>query len=260
MNRSDNQELQIQRCVDGEMSRGEQREFLRSLEHDPEAWRQLALTYVETQWLDADMSRLAFGHDEAPAESSDCATTTSGVAVSSAHRQQAAAPNHRASVPAAHHELKTPWKTVALAIACAALAITVGYQAGVRHEPDSARPGSLLTRGETPLPLPDGSRSNPPDSNAGNAGTVRARPVMHLQIPAGPERSEQLEVPVFEFADFNSESVTGEGSDLIPELQGLLNLSGYEIDRSRQLIHYQLDDGRQIAVPIETVQIRSRSL
>lgn len=42
-------ELDIQRCIDGQMSEGDQHALLRRLESLPDGWRQLSLAFVENQ-------------------------------------------------------------------------------------------------------------------------------------------------------------------------------------------------------------------
>ena len=61
-----NNELQLQRLVDGEMNPEERFTFLELAEAEPERWRDIALSFIESQRLDEDLGDL-FAPIESPA-------------------------------------------------------------------------------------------------------------------------------------------------------------------------------------------------
>lgn len=121
-------ELEIQHCVDGELSDDQQQALLTRLEETPDGWRMLALAFVEHQvWGDGCRAIV----DAVPAQT---ATRARGAARSMPH-----------------------WMTAAVAVV---IAVGLGFAAGQRWGPAAGpvltgvRPSDPSDQDERPAPQP----------------------------------------------------------------------------------------------------------
>src|SRR6185436_18926447 len=86
-------------------------------------------------------------------------------------------------------------------------------------------------------------------------------PNMRLVVNGGPnEADEVVEVPLVE-ADRLNEALFGQWSQTLPpEVLQMLERSGHQVVRERQLVPVELRDGRRVVVPMDQVEIRPVSV
>lgn len=220
----------LDRLVDGELTGDEYRAALASLEDQADGWRQCAMAFLQAQALGAELGELRRNLD-LPKES-----------------QLAAA-----GLPAAPSEVSRSGKTrrfdvASLFLIAASFVIAFGL-------------GSVL-----PSLLGSGKISQE-QSVAGNPlATQETAPARHQALrPVGDvrlmmdgpggEMTDAGQVPLYETeADFEP-FLRQDRPGLGPELVELLRQSGHDVVRQQQYVPGQLEDGRQIIVPVEQYRI-----
>jgi hypothetical protein len=206
-------ELEIQRCVDGELSDDQQRALLTRLEGTPDGWRLLALAFVEYQvW--GEGCRAVVG--AIPAQTSLCAR---GPVRSTAR-----------------------WLAAAAAVV---IAVGVGFTAGQRW-------------GSGPMgPLVAGAGAATGDS--ARAERPAPEPVMNLEFVRDGDSTPEMTIPVFDRQDLGAEY--WDEPDIVPaDVRQALFRRGYDVRQQREFVSIPLSDGRQIAVPVDTVLMSYRGL
>lgn len=205
-------ELDFQRCVDGELSDIDQQALLSRLEQTPEGWRTLALAFVEQQVWGQGCRALV--------ESSPSSAQLPA----------------RGLVPA-----WTRWLTMAVALA---MAVGLGFAAGLQ-----SRPGPVVA---------DRS-SGGPVGEPGPGPQRTPQPVMNLEFVGNSESSPQMTIPVFDRQDLGPDY--WEEQELLPsDVRQALSQRGYDVRQQREFVSIPLDDGRQVAVPVDTVLMTYRGL
>ena len=149
-----------------------------------------------------------------------------------------------------------------MAAGIAALAFVLGWRA------HPARVVEMRDAGVPPA-LEIVNRSKPPDAPAIADGpasdeSVRDEPgpsdpipavrtVGHLRIGSAAGAPT---VPILAGPGIDEQWVRNQPPPITEHQQALLEQQGYQIDRRRRLITARLADGRQVAVPIDQVQVR----
>jgi len=235
-------EALLDRLVDGELAQSKQQEVLRQLECHPEGWRQLALAFLEAQTWRREMPRLV-------------ATPL---------------PQNPQTVvrPPSHGRIRSPaWQILVLAGG-----ILVSFLGGywIRdlwpvfppHFQEGVVQGTLLphTVPETKTytntktyregRLEEASKSRGIDSSFGWEYVT-------LTTGKGPDGvPEVVRVPVI---PASPEHRLASPSPAIPEeLLQLLRHWGAEVSHSRHLVPIRIEDGRQIVIPVEHVELYHR--
>jgi hypothetical protein len=219
---------EFDRLVDGELSPEEYRALLASLDDAPDGWRNCALAFLEAQALATEIGGVRRGlrlSDDEKAET-----------------RPVSLPKRRFHVP------------TLLAIAAS---FVIAFGLGVSG-PQFFRPGPQ----ENPLA---GNNQQSGSAIASANGTdqdgVRHqvfRPIGNVKLVMdgpGGESAEAAEVPVYEVGQYLEQFLSERQPAVSPELVQLLRQSGHEVERQQQLMPAQLEDGRQIIVPIERYQI-----
>lgn len=211
-------ELEIQRCVDGELSDDEQQTLLARLEGTPGGWRTLALAYVEHQvWGDACRNTV----DAVPSQTSTCdVRRTPGT-------------SHRVAVAAA----------LVIAVGC-------GFAAGQRW---NSSPAGLNDLGVT--------QSGDTTSTGATDRVAQSipQPVMNLEFVSDATSDPDMTIPVFDRHDLGPE-YWNEPQIMPADVRQALSRRGYDVRQQREFMSFPLDDGRQIAVPVDTVLLQYRGL
>lgn len=98
------------------------------------------------------------------------------------------------------------------------------------------------------------------DAAPGAVAITTPQPVMNVElVSSDPEAAEPLTIPVYDasVADFGFWDET----PLIPDdLQEQLFRQGYDIHQAREFYRIPLDDGSEIALPVDTVHVRYAGL
>jgi hypothetical protein len=226
-------ELEIQRLVDGELGLADHQALLRRLELSPGAWRRVALAFVEDRvWRTACREEDAAGASD---------TDAPGVRVTPVRTAAAARPR------------KTPRTTWWPAIVASLLiGVGVGLIAdGLRRDPDAVvannhgQPGSATGEGQAAG-----------DGQANGTRWETARPVLNVELAADAIGQDQsVEVPVYDPAEVRGD--LWRSNDMVPErVREFLSRSGYRVEEARRVYTIPLDDGRQIAIPVDSVDVR----
>lgn len=230
-------ELDIQRCVDGELSEAAQQELLQRLDETDIGWRDLALAFVENQVIAGACRRAAERETEPPAAISPAAPRT---------RQHAAPPIARRRLSV------TNW-TVTLA--SAVIGVGIGLLAGGgRSVVDSTATPPVATAASDPAP----TSARDPDSPTTH-DTDFPQPVMNVEFADASGDASNWTLPVYAADDLGPDY--WQAGDVLPsEIERDLSRRGYRLDHEREFYSIPLDDGREIAVPVDTYQVRYTGL
>ena len=218
----------LDRLVDGEMNRQAQRELFARLDDEPDGWRRLALAFVESQALAADLGGVAdWPRDfvEPPAEQS-------------ARRGETA----RASG-------LRPWSRV-LSLA-ASLLICAGIGFGV------GRAWQMRSNA--------GDKTAPSVSSGVVQAGVQATQDIAREVPdqRGPlgvftlptADGTQVQVPIYNASDRGEAALSPPASAMPEEVYRALRARGHHVERQNRYWPIDLGDGRQIIVPVEQVDV-----
>lgn len=221
-----------QRCVDGELSAVQLREYVNSLSDHTESWRQLALAFVEQQLVSQSVRDWSQTLDEVSSSSEESTTATAAQSANGTRRIR--------MLPAVSLLACLGWIGVGL------LGWELSRQAVRRDDGSSASLSSAVQANPENQP----EQITPISHSAGRA-QADADPVMQLIVSAD-ELGTEVEIPVFD-PPSTSEWIES-GRPVVQEhLKSALYESGYSITQHRSYITLQLDDGRQIAVPRDTL-------
>ncbi len=214
------------RLVDGELSPEEYRALIASFDDEPGAWRRCALAFLEAQALTGELGRVRGAYDLADR------------------------PSIKHASPRAAHGFPLTFLAVAASFL---LAFGLGVYAP-RFFNDGVQETPLA--GNVSLPGAHQEPAQPRHESLKPIGNVRL--VMDGSTSDGAQSGE---LPVYEGEDLD-QLLRQQAPALAPELVDLLRQRGHSVEQQRQLVPVQLEDGRQLVVPIEGYQIipvRNRS-
>lgn len=256
----------IQRCVDGELSESEQMEFIRSLDLNqcPEAWRLLALEFLECQALQKALADSATFLSLTETHSAE--TTIAGrPAVHSVDSSQ----RRRGSLRDA--------KSLVL-VACVLLGFALGFGTdfaglirrgeliGSRHAAPNADPsnGSLI---ESPYNLPGSEftdagipRSSSQSSRNQLVSNPARQPIMQLRIvPPGRHPAEGMLIPIYPDHEIQDIPLVPSSVTLPEEFRRLVRDQGFDIEQRNKTYRVRLQNGSDVIVPAQTIHVRHAS-
>jgi len=222
--KGDVDDLLLQRLVDGELSDEDRSGVLASLDARPQLWRTVALAFVEDQLWSGELRRDAAG-DERPSE-------------------PARAPR---TAPAS----RRAWAPVVAVAASLLGMLGLGYQIGRHQElrPVIAQSGGDL-RHSQPAAIPTVDTS-----------TVAAAPAAPCRVQLvyrGGEQEQSLELPVYDASELPGEFWQGPDPASVEELNRELADQGYRVDWDIEYLSRNLDGGKCLLVPLQTVAIQHR--
>ena len=216
-------EQQIDRLVDGELDNDQQRALLRELDDHPRHWRDAALAFVEAQVWSRELRELVSADASASAETPK--------------------PEQKSVGGRYSH-----WIQLLLATAAGAMLVICIQQFLVTAD-QPTRPSPELIAGQgDPLQEQDIFQ---PDSEAGPQPVGDAT---FLVSTGGQEQMMQL--PVFA-ANEMTDSWLAHDAPLPADVVEVLNQSGRAWQRQRELVPVELEDGRQVIVPINHISFES---
>jgi hypothetical protein len=213
-------ELELQRCVDGELPALERRNFLERVETTPAGWKTLALAFLENQ--DFDAAGVEF-RQSAPASPATLASNTP-------------------TIPR-----RTPvWAVRSLGLAASvAVAFWIGRQGGQPASHDSADENGSIA-----------SQTYAPEQSLANGQRGVMKPAATLEFPISGEGNEALTIPVYDRQTLANE---GPEIPLWPDFSRKNSLSqppGYRLTSERNLISIPLETGETVYVPVEVSGVR----
>lgn len=250
---------ELDRMVDGELSKEEQRALLQRLEETPTGWRELALAYVEASvWKDQ------FSPTKAILESGSASTRPSVIASSGDNHLGISHPNGKSEAR----------QQSALSNVFAAVAVLLVFGLGIwLGRTQIELPGQPSQIADT-LQSPSTNVANTPPQVDPIAPTPTVNRNTDSPIPKTVQvvysdgQSDVLRVVDVPIAD----SVLGDGSkqldefwhrpeSAIPaELRAELEQTGHRITESRDLWPAQLPDGRSVVIPVSQVHVANNPL
>lgn len=225
-------ERQLDRLVDGELPEAERRDLLVRLESEPGGWRRCALAFLEHQcFRESLFPAIASRSDSAVAE-------LAYVAPKSSRRS--------------HGWLRTASFVAASFVA----ALWLGHVVWPSRQPVSPN-GSAPVAVDKQNNTANGAvlvraGSNQPGDVSGMAAPWQ---LVTLKVPNAAGGAREVRVPAFERSALDEQWLSNLPS-IPPEILQRLHQTGHNVQRSRELMPVSLEDGRQLIVPVEQVEIR----
>ena len=224
-------EGRLDRLVDGELNETDRRELLLQFEREPEGWRRCALAFLEAQCWKQELGLMARSPEAGTAQSP-------------------AAMPVPATVRTANSSWRGSWRqnlATALTLgACFLIALALGLSlrgngVGGGHSPDSAQ----IRSAKEEIQL--NNRAQP---------TLVAQPVDELlTIDAPNGQTESLRVPRAHRDAFGL-NVAGQAPDAIPPaVEQAFQRAGHEVVQQREIVPAQMNNGHQLMVPVDHVEI-----
>ena len=225
----------IDLLVDGELPSDQRRELLNRFEHEPAGWRHCALAFLEAQSWRGDLSALL--KEPAPEQPAP--------AVSQPVVSRPLAP---ARSPAGSGWL-VPFYTLA-----AALLVAVGIGLGWRFNPRT--PG-----GSSAIDQFAGSHGGSTFNVGGRAPVESRRPqswgnVNLVVDPRGNRADSQVQVPVVEGQELDNRWLREQPEAVPGDVVRALEQMGNRVHQQRRLVPFRLDDGRNVVVPVDQVDVQ----
>jgi hypothetical protein len=225
MSKSTELELQIQRLVDGELTRPQIQQLLRAAEAEPTMWRELAVAFAEDRILASEARQYARGEAVLPE------------GASGQDRYDHMNPT------AEQHGSPSAWRSAGLWLAAAAMllcAAGLGFLAGRGGTPSI--PSDLLA-GKASSP----SAATTPASGAYTFQFIdnQGQPIPNASLPLlTEEAAAQL--------GYNPARAA-----IPPALQSEFRRAGYELQPEVKFIEGRMNDGRRVTLPYSDLKIRS---
>ncbi len=222
------EERGIDLLVDGELDDARRRELLLRLENTPGAWRRCALAFLEAQsWRQGAGAMLAEPSPASPAPVS--------VAV--------------AVEPVASHSFwRSSWGNllaVAASFGCA-FALGAWYRSS---------DGPVTAQGAGAVAIVDPAASDPASNVAAGAADNTPEDYVTLLVDGVADgESNQMQLPVRAWGDV-ADSFAQQPLAIPDSLIEEIEQAGHTVRQRRQLVPVDLQDGRQMIVPMDEVQI-----
>jgi hypothetical protein len=227
--------------VDGELSESQRRKLLACLEHEPGGWRRCAVAFLEAQSWRRDIG--ALGQRE-PKQSISAELASPAAVMPLPRRTSLAGAAGR-------------WLAVAAAFL---LALGIGIlardhgrgtveQAGVA--PQVAPETTLADVSKTPNVA---ERSPSKQSEAQNQNAPWKTVTVSYGGPG--ESREAIRLPVTECPRIDESWLRNAMPGLPANVADMLRRNGYQVNESPQLLPVPMQDGRQLVVPVNQVELR----
>jgi hypothetical protein len=216
-------DLMFDRLVDGELSDGERRRLLESLDTRPEGWRRCALAFLEAQTWRDDLGWLL--HEPGGERAVD-ANVSSSPAIAS------------------RRALKLGMASLAIA-ASLLIAFSLGRMQGDQGPQVANLPSNPAAPMVSAVPPP---KSQPPTSTG-----VDDALILWARDDEGQPRS--LRVPLVDAGTLDRQLGVEFRSGLPADVRAQLHDRGYDVQSKRRYAPLWLDNGRPMIVPVEDTKI-----
>ena len=229
------------RLVDGELGEQGRRALLAGLDDEPGGWRRCALAFLESQCWKQSLNTMGQSAEE-----------------SKKHAPRAV-PAPELNLPPSHRSRWTnPLGTLLAMAACFLVAFYIG---SLFHGTDRDR---LLTpaglTGEVATTV--GAKQPPAKSDPSNlalADSVPPKPKgsepWRMVTVAAPTGST-LKVPAVERENIDPDWLENLPSAIPEDVMQAMNRTGHQVEQQRELVPVNLEDGRQLVVPVDQVKVR----
>jgi hypothetical protein len=241
-------DIRLDLLVDGELPENDYRALLAALDEQPGGWRRCALAFLEAQALRHDVAGLRqsmnLGLPDRPDEPPGMKST--GPAPHSPQRDLRGASS-------------VAWKSIAIAASFLA-AFLLGIWGPKWLQTQTAKVGRPVMDAALAQPgstgIVDWQFDPRPGAGLGQRQQT-ARPVGNVQlvVDRGSGAAKTGSLPVYDAPHDVESWLSEERSGLSPQVIQELQNRGHRVLRQTQYIPMQLEDGRQIIVPVEGYQI-----
>jgi len=230
--------------VDGELSTEEQRELFARLDARPEGWRRCALAFVESQAWRSDLRTMT----AVRAETSPPSSAPSPVEPPAMTKPKPDEVPPTPVRPARGFRLPR-WSQAAMTLAASLLcAFFLGLEAR-RIWPAADAPKTIAVVPDVPR-VPDKA-----PSTADNQATLVSQNELVGALTLGRTPQESVEVPVFRGPEYE-QWVRDQPSAIPEDVRRAMEASGHHVEVERRFVPLTLEDGRQVIVSVEDVEVR----
>jgi len=217
-----NEEILLDRLVDGELTGSERRQLLESFDKRPEGWRRCALAFLEAQSWREEMGQVARG---LVSEAKEPKSPASSVA-----------PNRKSSWSAA------TWLAMAASLL---VAFGLGW---IQHE----RGHSIAVN--SPNPSGQIASVTPPSNSSPKQGTKPSDAVTFFVRDDGG-RMQPVRVPLVDANTLDKELGVTFQTGVPDDVRNQLKDNGYTVNSKRQYAPLWLENGRPMILPVEDTNI-----
>lgn len=234
------------RLVDGELNQEEYRQLLSSLDERPAGWKQCALAFLEAQALGHELG----GYERDGGRSAAEGPPHSGDMIDSEPDTITLAG------PRSGGAQLSPWGMAGIAASFLA-ALGIGLWSSQSRNGGVANTAGVATQAGLLSGFRAGRAPTPTSPAFELAGTECQRHLVNkvTLVVEGPNEKQQLiDLPVVE-AEGDPMEYLALDSAVPTDVREALQRSGHQLQRRRQYIPVRLQDGRQIVLPIEEVEI-----
>lgn len=231
-------DLLFDRLADGELSESERRELLAGLDREPGAWRRCALAFLEAQSWRQELGGL---RQEAGPQAEEPRRFHSGVS-----RRTPRLPRYGGTL---------------LAMAASFLA-ALWLGSMIDEARDTPRPGTAGPRqlagvedGRTTVeaPRPEGISAEAPAQADRGSGPWE---VVTVSVPEGLQGIEgPIRLPALARDRFDEQWLRNLPPVVPDDVVGALKRTGHEVRQRREWLPLRMQDGRQLVVPIDNVDV-----
>ncbi|MCH8044595.1 MAG: hypothetical protein IID44_12855 [Planctomycetes bacterium] len=207
--------------VDGELTDEQTRWLLAALDESSDGWRRCALSFVEAQSWGRDLGMIR-------------ETSLAGVADPTAHSTHAGSIDSKRLLPL----LLTAAASVLIALA-AGIGIGQSWRAEILE------------------PVAEPNKSAQPEGGVSLVKTAPPKTPPHSQLLSNSNSDgKSFQLPVYLPDQVSEDYLRDTPPPLSARLRQALARSGHEATVQRELIPVQLEDGNQVIVPVDQVQLR----
>ncbi len=218
-----NEDILLDRLVDGELSGKERRQLLESFDKRPEGWRRCALAFLEAQSWREELGQVA-----------------RGVAFETNEPKSPAS--------SAARDRKSHWSSMATWLAMAAcLLLAFGLGIMQRDRGRSIAGGSSNPSGQV-------ASVNPPSNSGINSGTKPGDAVTFF-VKDAVGRKQPVRVPLVDADTLDKEFGMRFQTGVPDDVRNQLNDNGYAVKSKRQYAPLWLENGRPMILPVEDTNI-----
>ena len=224
---------QLDRLVDGELSGDEYREFLATLDKEPDGWRRCAMAFLEDQAWGQEFGEL---RGEALSSRQEVSSKNVGHSVSNWSARQLVA------------------LTLAMAASFAvAFASGVWWHGGDSSNPDAAAPMVVQQHSDSREIALDEERPR----LAKDESTPGSVPTEYLTfvVDRGNGQTERFELPVYNANDSVARQLLQNMPSMPADVERAIRDAGYRVKSQRHWAPVTLRDGRRAFFPVDQIDI-----
>jgi len=227
-NKSLNEDILLDRLVDGELKGDERRRLLQSFDKQPEGWRRCALAFLEAQSWREELGQVARGRD------------------TEAHEP-------KPPVPSVAALRKPAWTKGAMWFALAASLLVAFGLGTMRRGPghlvaDNSHGSATQSQGQLA-----NTTSTPPKSSAPSTSKPSDAVTLFVRDEGG--RMQPVRVPLVDANTLDKELGVKFKTGVPDDVRNQLNSDGYAVQTKRQYAPLWLENGRPMILPVEDTKI-----